>query len=78
MIMTVVEYDGIILNIENNVYTTESEIKEIRNKLLANTDTWGLKDYPSTPAQLEYRQALRDLTEQANFPNNIIWPTKPE
>lgn len=26
----------------------------------------------------EYRQALRDITLQEGFPENIIWPTKPE
>jgi len=25
-----------------------------------------------------YRQALRDITEQTGFPENIDWPTKPE
>ncbi len=25
-----------------------------------------------------YRQALRDVTSQAGFPYNIIWPTKPQ
>ena len=24
-----------------------------------------------------YRQALRDVPQQAGFPNNITWPTKP-
>lgn len=24
-----------------------------------------------------YRQALRDITEQAGYPSNITWPTKP-
>ena len=25
-----------------------------------------------------YRQALRDITAQAGFPNEVTWPTKPE
>ena len=25
-----------------------------------------------------YRQALRDITDQAGFPTDITWPTKPE
>ena len=24
-----------------------------------------------------YRQALRDITDQAGFPTDITWPTKP-
>jgi len=49
-----------------------------RDLLLEETDTWGLSDYPATQAQLDYRQALRDLTVQEGFPENINWPTKPE
>jgi hypothetical protein len=25
-----------------------------------------------------YRQALRDITAQSGFPNEVVWPTKPE
>ena len=27
---------------------------------------------------LDYRQALRDITTQDGFPENVIWPTEPE
>ena len=49
-----------------------------RNRLLAETDVWGLSDYPTTAEQAAYRQALRDITDQSGFPENITWPTKPE
>jgi hypothetical protein len=49
-----------------------------RDALLASTDTWGLADYPATAEQTAYRQALRDITAQAGFPNEVVWPTKPE
>lgn len=26
----------------------------------------------------DYRQALLDITDQAGFPDNVVWPTKPE
>lgn len=29
-------------------------------------------------ALLQYRQNLRDITKQLNFPENIIWPVLPE
>ena len=48
-----------------------------RDKLLAETDTWGLADYPATAEQTAYRQALRDITGQEGFPNNITWPEEP-
>lgn len=54
------------------------DISQERNRLLAETDHWVLADTDSpTPAQLEYRQALRDIPQQEGFPKNIVWPTKP-
>ena len=55
-----------------------SQERRIRDGLLKETDLWGLADYPSSQAQLDYRQALRDITDQAGFPENTTWPTKPE
>jgi hypothetical protein len=47
--------------------------------LLQETDHWVMSDTPEpTQAQLDYRQALRDVPAQAEFPRNIVWPTKPE
>lgn len=35
-----------------------------------------------TPEQQQswatYRRALLDITDQTGFPNNVVWPTKPE
>ena len=50
----------------------------MRNTLIAETDLWGLADYPATADQLAYRQALRDITAQSGFPTEVVWPTKPE
>jgi hypothetical protein len=55
-----------------------SQERGARDVLLKETDLWGLADYPTTQAQLDYRQALRDITDQAGFPHDITWPTKPE
>ena len=55
-----------------------SQERRIRDGLLKETDLWGLADYPASQAQLDYRQALRDITDQAGFPTNITWPIKPE
>jgi hypothetical protein len=50
-----------------------------RNFLLSETDHWMFSDTPDpTQAQLDYRQALRDVPLQSGFPQNIVWPTKPE
>tara|TARA_R110000823_G_scaffold287490_1_gene405756 strand:+ start:150 stop:509 length:360 start_codon:yes stop_codon:yes gene_type:complete len=51
-------------------------IRSERNATLAATDYMGLADYPANAGELEYRQALRDVPQQAGFPDNIIWPTQ--
>ena len=53
-------------------------LRDLRDKLLKDTDLWGLSDFPASQAQLYYRQGLRDITDQVNFPENIEWPIKPE
>jgi hypothetical protein len=49
-----------------------------RSILLAQTDWWAVQDRTMTQAQVDYRQALRDIPQQAGFPTDITWPTKPE
>ena len=58
----------------------EIQVCEKRNFLLQATDWTQLPDVPDTIKQsyTEYRQALRDITDQDGFPYNVAWPTKPE
>ena len=49
-----------------------------RNDRLSETDWWATSDRTMTAEQTAYRQALRDITDQAGFPADITWPTKPE
>jgi len=49
-----------------------------RDELLKATDHYGLSDVTMTEAMTTYRQALRDVPQQTNFPSTITWPTKPE
>ena len=60
-----------------------ASVRKERDALLAESD-W--TDMVSAPGRLgetlyaawqAYRQALRDVTSQAGFPNSITWPTKP-
>lgn len=54
------------------------EIRQERDRLLLETDYLVMPDYPNKPAGIEsYRQALRDVTGQAGFPEAIEWPVKP-
>ena len=57
-----------------------NEAREKRNNLLSETDWWAMSDRTMTAEQTAYRQALRDITTHANWPNlaDSDWPTKPE
>src|SRR5210317_1742799 len=49
-----------------------------RNQRLANTDWWVLPDRTPTQAQLDYRQALRDITETYTSLDDVVWPEVPD
>jgi len=49
-----------------------------RDGLLAATDYFALTDVTMDAAMTTYRQALRDITEQEGFPNDIVWPSLPD
>lgn len=54
-------------------------IRADRNRKLANCDWTQVADAPvDKAAWATYRQGLRDVTAQAEFPWNIDWPTQPE
>lgn len=55
------------------------EIRDHRNILLFESDWTQLPDVPQNTKEIWaiYRQALRDVTEQAGFPANVVWPEKP-
>jgi hypothetical protein len=54
------------------------EVRQIRNELLGECDWTQLTDIPAETKNLwqNYRQELRDITNQSN-PFNIIWPVRP-
>ena len=58
-------------------------LRKQRNRLLVETDWWVLPDRTVTQAQLDYRQALRDITTQTPSLDSdgnltgITWPTPP-
>ena len=63
----------------NELATT---IRSKRNSLLAETDYLLMPDYPISEENLkkvkEYRQELRDITEQENFPLDVVFPDFPK
>lgn len=48
-----------------------------RDRLIAETDWWASSDLTMTEEQIEYRQALRDITETFQNLDSVIWPDKP-
>jgi hypothetical protein len=56
-----------------------AEVRTQRDRLLAASDWTQVLDAPvDQAAWAAYRQALRDVPEQEGFPENVVWPTKPE
>jgi len=76
----------IIINAQTGETTTqeytpvisEAEIRAMRNQLLAASDWTQVADAPvDQAAWATYRQALRDVPQQAGFPDDVAWPHKP-
>lgn len=58
-----------------------NRVRSLRNALLAKTDYLVMPDYPIGGAELNevkaYRQELRDISKQKDFPNDVTYPEKP-
>ena len=72
----------VALTAEQIAAATDAKAKGVREKratLLAETDWMALSDVTMSAAMATYRQALRDITDHANFPylDEADWPTKP-
>lgn len=57
-------------------------VRAERDRRLTACDAWALPDFPHPSEEvktvrLAYRQALRDVPEQAGFPLDINWPESP-
>ena len=58
-----------------------ADLREQRNRLLADTDWMGNSDVTMSADWKTYRQALRDITKTTpadDALSNITWPKKPE
>ena len=56
---------------------TLNALRNQRDAKIAETDWWVLPDRTPTQAQLDYRQALRDITNTYTSRDDVVWPTKP-
>ena len=52
-------------------------LRKERDVKLAETDWWASSDLTMTSAQTTYRQALRDITDNATSLDDVTWPEKP-
>lgn len=72
----VAQVGNIIRN--GRVGSSAKQLREHRNKLLADSDWTQVADAPvDKAAWATYRQALRDMPSSADFPWDAVWPTKP-
>ena len=57
------------------------KVRESRALFLRETDWTQMLDAPLTPEKktefTAYRQALRDIPQTYDNPDDIVWPTKP-
>jgi len=60
-----------------NTVTLAASERSTRDRLLKDTDHYGLSDVTMTDAMTAYRKALRDVPQQTDFPGTITWPEKP-
>lgn len=57
-----------------------NDVRTERDRLLYQCDWTMLPDAPPEVVKADwevYRQALRDVTNQPGFPENVVWPTAP-
>lgn len=66
---------------EEKLEEAKTQARAKRDSLLAACDYFVMVDYPASEEDkalvVAYRQALRDVPQQAGFPFEIEWPEKP-
>ena len=93
-ILAMTDRDGLEKIVQDNLpvwlaYAKAQETEQLaanartqRDKLLSDTDWTQTDDAPLSSEDKEsvrkYRQALRDITAQSGFPQEVKWPEKPQ
>ena len=74
-VFTVAVIDKTEEDIAQDSLNTANEVRAKRNQLLVQSDWTQVADVPvDKAAWATYRQELRDITIQQNFPLEVIWP----
>lgn len=70
-------YDSFVWELDLDKVVRVARAK--RQKLLVESDWTQLSDAPvyNRPDWIDYRQKLRDITDQEGWPTSIIWPQTP-
>lgn len=75
------KYSVVEMNEEAKAAVDEQQASSVRyqrNQKLSSSDWTQVADAPvDQAAWANYRQALRDLTEQSGFPWDVQWPSEP-
>ena len=77
---TAYDADGNVVEYDNDAAVAEGNLIALRNqrdRLIAETDWWASSDLTMTSAQTNYRQALRDITDNYTSLDDVVWPEKP-
>tara|TARA_R100000329_G_scaffold125036_1_gene103546 strand:- start:204 stop:551 length:348 start_codon:yes stop_codon:yes gene_type:complete len=77
---TVISFDASAAQTKQQQLLAEDGPKDLRaerNHRLSETDWWASSDLTMTQAQIDYRQALRDITDSATSLDDVTWPEKP-
>tara|TARA_B100001250_G_C19778230_1_gene780608 strand:- start:517 stop:804 length:288 start_codon:yes stop_codon:yes gene_type:complete len=78
--MTDAEQAAHLASLPTKTEVVAENLRRDRDSALRDSDVYTLNDFPLTDSQktelLTYRQALRDISKQADFPN-VDLPTKP-
>ena len=84
-IKTIFPNAAVIGDVNNTTQQTVDKAEQarlIRTNLLYASDYVMIPDFPLTDVEraawMEYRQSLRDITNQLGFPDNISWPMRPD
>lgn len=78
-----VVYTVKVVNLNNDELTNKNnllagQIREKRNRLLLESDWTQVEDSPvDRAAWAVYRDMLRNITKQPNFPTEFAWPQQP-
>lgn len=82
LVETKEELDGAVNKTWQTVPFSNEELsanaRTKRDQLLQETDSYALSDRTLSDEMREYRQSLRDVTEQSEFPTTITWPQPPD